>query len=237
MPRVTYTQDEKENALRLCDEIGVLKASEQTGISTNSLYKWRTGVEAEAKSIADVDATPVDDTVADTALVDGAAEESSIPESSVGEAAGETDDNLNAEVKTSGRRYTAKEKREAVRLCEAIGITKASKQTGITINSLRKWRMDAKEEMPAAVASVPVKIAEQKGAQADNEVASTDILARLSKAPVEEAVAEDAAADETAEKAAGNESASAELIRLRVENAAYRAQIAALKNALRVFTN
>ena len=251
MPRITYTQDEKENALRLCDEIGVLKASEQTGISTNSLYKWRTGVEAEAKSAADVGEAPVDGVVVEVPLADQAPVEvpsvnkASAHGASVGEVAGEADINLSIENKNSGRRYTAQEKEAAVRLCDAIGITKASKQTGITINSLRKWRLDAKEEKPVTtpVEVVPAEksVTEQKDAWVDNEIASTDILARLSRTPVEEAPVEEMAAEEAEqpivpEKTAGNESANEELIRLQVENETLRAQIAALKNALRVFT-
>ena len=41
MPKKTYTSAEKESALKLCDEIGAPKASEQTGIALNSLYAWR----------------------------------------------------------------------------------------------------------------------------------------------------------------------------------------------------
>ena len=36
-----YTPEEKEKALQLCIEIGVLKTSEETGIAATSLYKWR----------------------------------------------------------------------------------------------------------------------------------------------------------------------------------------------------
>jgi len=49
MPKKTYTAEEKENALRLCDEIGAKKASEQTGIFINTLYNWR---RAKAEAIA-----------------------------------------------------------------------------------------------------------------------------------------------------------------------------------------
>ena len=41
MARKTYSAAKKENALRLCDEIGAQKASEQTGITLSSLYAWR----------------------------------------------------------------------------------------------------------------------------------------------------------------------------------------------------
>ena len=37
----SYTAAEKGNALRLCDEIGVCKASEETGITVHTLYTWR----------------------------------------------------------------------------------------------------------------------------------------------------------------------------------------------------
>jgi len=41
MPRKVYSAEQKGNALRLCDEIGVKRASEETGILKVTLYKWR----------------------------------------------------------------------------------------------------------------------------------------------------------------------------------------------------
>jgi len=41
MPRKTYTPDEKERVLGRCEEIGVQKTSEETGISIQTLYAWR----------------------------------------------------------------------------------------------------------------------------------------------------------------------------------------------------
>jgi len=41
MPRIGYSAEQKEDALRLCDKMGVQKASVQTGILAVTLYKWR----------------------------------------------------------------------------------------------------------------------------------------------------------------------------------------------------
>lgn len=47
----------------------------------------------------------------------------------------------NDEGKVSGRRrYTPEEKAEALRLVEELGPSKASRQTGISLASLLKWR-------------------------------------------------------------------------------------------------
>lgn len=41
MERRMYTQEEREHALRRCDEIGVKKASGETGVPAYTLYAWR----------------------------------------------------------------------------------------------------------------------------------------------------------------------------------------------------
>jgi len=63
MPRTTYTAAEKEHALRRCAEIGVLKASEELGITVNSLYAWRRKIgQDEAPPIQDAGAViPIED--------------------------------------------------------------------------------------------------------------------------------------------------------------------------------
>ena len=50
MPRKGYSAEEKENALRLCDDIGVKKASEETGILVTTLYNWRR-TKSESKTV------------------------------------------------------------------------------------------------------------------------------------------------------------------------------------------
>jgi transposase-like protein len=174
----SYTVVEKEYALRLCNEIGVAKASRETGISANSLYKWRAGAEGE---------TAATTAVADEALAEGAVikEESAIP---------------------THKRYTAEEQENALRLVNEIGVSKASKQTGITINSLRKWREDTQSATTAA-----------------------DVIR------IEEDTAEQEAPP-SLHNATLDEGSSEELIRLQHENASLKAQMSALKNALRVFT-
>ena len=94
----------------------------------------------------------------------------------------EKDANASKEGKTPGKRYSAEEKANVLRLYDKIRVTKASKQTGITINSLREWHMDA----PNA-----------------NVVAAAD------------------------------ENIGEELIRLRLESTTLKAQIVALKAAIR----
>ena len=184
MPSMRYTAEEKENTLRLCDEVGVAKASEQTGISKFTLYKWRSGAEGEA-------AMPT-------------AEAEEIPAGAV-EAEGQAT-GPNREGRSVGKRYSAEEKAKVLRLCDEIGLAKVSKQTGITFNSLRKWRMEAKDE-------IPVNAATPK------------------KSPSEETVPEPSPHTDKL-----GEGISEESVRLRLENSALKAQIIALKNALRAFT-
>ena len=199
-----YTAAEKENALRLCGEIGVAKASIETGVSRHTLYKWRTSAEDEiASTAAKVNRAPVAKT--DTE-VKGAEPKH--------------------ENKDSRKRYSAEEKANALQLYDKVGVTKASKQTGITINSLRKWQMDARNAIVTASATADEisdkKIAtDQNESQTDNESASMDVVARLFKTPVGEPIT--------------YESTSEEIIRLRLESAMLKAQIIALKAVLRAF--
>ena len=128
----SYSAAEKENALHLCDQIGIAKASEETGISVKSLYTWRSIVERRrAASTAEADEISAEATTAE--------ENEAIP---------------NLESKSSGRRYTTEEKEKALRLCGDIGITKASTRTWIAIGSLRKWREDTQNGNPTAPAVV-----------------------------------------------------------------------------------
>jgi len=66
MPKITYTVAEKEHALRRCAEIGVQKASDELGITVNSLYAWRRKIgRDEALPITDNgSAIPAEDAVA-----------------------------------------------------------------------------------------------------------------------------------------------------------------------------
>lgn len=212
----SYSAVEKENALRLCDEIGVAKASEQTGISVKSLYTWRSGAEEKgAAAVAHADVTPFGEAVAE-----------------------EEDTSENIESKGPGKRYGAEEKEKALRLCDKIGITKVSKQTGIAIGSLRKWRMDAKKRVPAAaVDKIPmVKASEQNVSQTDDECTSADIADRFSKTSVRGSVAEDKTLQPGQQIAAVDAGSSKELIRLQLENAALKLEMLTIKKALRVFT-
>ena len=201
----SYTGAEKENALRLCDEIGVAKASQETGIPRHTLYRWRSGVEGESA----VPLVETDEIPAEAAVVE------------------EKDASASQEGKSPRKRYSAEEKANALRLYDEVGVSKTSKQTGITINSLRKWHMDAQNAIVviAAADEIPDEKTdiEQDESQTDNESACADVVARLVKTPVEESIVD--------------ENVSEELIRLRLENTTFQAQIVALKCALRAFTD
>ena len=186
--RKRYTAEEKARALRLCDEVGVVKASEQTGISKFSLYKWRMGAEDE------VSMPPV--------------EGEEIPVETVeveGQAASQ-----NQEGKNAGKRYSVEEKAKALRLCDEIGLSKASKQIGISVNSLYKWRMGVQNEIPTVAAAAEI--------------------------PIEEPVAEENVSKISPHTNYARENENEELIRLQLENTMLKAKMTALKNALRVFT-
>jgi len=213
----SYTAAEKENALRLCDEIGISQASKETGISRSSLVNWRSGTEEAGAAT-----TPIDETPAEEALAD------------------EEDARQIHENVTTRKRYSAEEKENALRLYNEVGVTKASRLTGITINSLRKWRMDAQNTNPATPADgespVEKKIAEPDDLQAVDGKSSTDILSRLAKIPANETAEEGADAHLSRHNLNVDGGPGEELIRLRIENASLRVQMAALKTALRVFT-
>jgi len=201
--RKRYTAEEKAHALRLCDEVGVVKASEQTGISKFSLYKWRLGAEDE------VSMPPVkgEEIPVEKVEVEGQAT------------------SPNREGRSAGKRYSAGKKAEALRLCNEIGLAKASKQTGITINSLRKWHMDAQNaNIVTAADEIPNEktATDQNESQANNASVSADVVVSLAKMQVGEPIAD--------------ENVSEERIRLQLENTTLKAQIIALKAALRVFT-
>jgi len=51
-PRIRYTAEEKETALWFCDEIGVAKTSELTGISAKSLYKWLSIAKGDSEEVS-----------------------------------------------------------------------------------------------------------------------------------------------------------------------------------------
>jgi len=102
--------------------------------------------------------------------------------------------------------YTAEDKLNALRLCDEIGVQKASEETGITLNSLYAWRRSRSELMPTA----------------------TD--------PVEFQAGSEKRIGEGSKAVRNFEPTTDELIHLRVENEMLKAQITTLKNALRAFT-
>jgi hypothetical protein len=63
-----------------------------------------------------------------------------------------------------------------------------------------------------------------------------DIVARLAKTPAEDTSVEAEAPLPSLRNPSARENLNEELIRLRLENTTLKAQMAALKNALRVFT-
>ena len=187
----SYSAEEKKNALRLCDKIGVSKASKETGISRHTLYIWRAGAE--------------DEIVTTTAVVDADSVEEMIKEKTAN---------------PTRKRYTTEEKENALLLCKEIGMAKASKKTGISVNLLYKWRSGAKDEITTDVANgnPPDEATAKEKMEPNHEITSAEVVAT-------------GVAVSTMEKTAD------ELIHLRIENAALKAQIVTLKKALRVFTD
>lgn len=55
---VRYTEEQKADALKLVEEIGVQKASEQLHIAVQPLYKWKNGGKQEAKKATPAKAKP-----------------------------------------------------------------------------------------------------------------------------------------------------------------------------------
>ena len=117
-------------------------------------------------------------------------------------------------------RYSPEEKEKALRLCEAIGVNNASKETGISVNSLYKWRSNTGKEIETPVYNAPET-------SISNMVSETQTAAR---------VPETESSLSLHQRAAVNEGVHEELVRLRIENDTLKAQMVALKNALRVFT-
>lgn len=204
MPRIRYTLEEKENALRLCEEFGVQKASQETGISTNSLYKWRAG---------DLDVNDASENLTEEAT------EWQRDTSSTGIA--------------TGKRYTAKEREAALRLCAEIGVSKASKQTGISTHSLYKWRAGANEAVEAD--QPPVIQADLSEKDPAPNLAAMETPTTQAEAPTTVMMDEKHGRSAPSYMYTDQETIE-ELIRLRMENVALKAQMTALKNALRAFT-
>ena len=107
--------------------------------------------------------------------------------------------------------YTAAEKARALRRCDEIGVTKTSKETGITMASLYVWR------------------------HAANEGAVSPTAADLAGVPTGDETAPKKNPRQPRNPANAQIEPGEELIRLRVENAALKAQVLSLKNAVRAF--
>ena len=112
-------------------------------------------------------------------------------------------------------------------------------ETGIAINSLRKWRADAQNKNTTTTAASDKTLAGEEAAEHNDlhsEIASTDIISRLAKTSAEEQTMEETDQKTSLSKSNDNEGSKEELIRLRLENTTLKTQMAALKNALQVFT-
>lgn len=119
-------------------------------------------------------------------------------------------------------RYTPEEKESALRLCDEIGVHKASQETGISVNSLYKWRSGVKDEIFAPKIPAPAEVVEVPAATTVPETEGLSVAHK--EFPSIPAYA-------NAEKGSNEE-----LIRLQMENVTLKTQITTLKNALRVFT-
>ena len=107
--------------------------------------------------------------------------------------------------------YTAAEKERALQLCDSIGIQKASEETGIASKTLYVWRSNHKNKAKAPAKAETLAASPKKAGPG-----------RKKKDPAGQPVPA--------------KQGSEELIRLRMENEALKAQLGSLKNALRAFT-
>ena len=135
-------------------------------------------------------------------------------------------------------RYTDDEKIEALRLCDQMGVTKTSEQTGISINSLYKWRSEYKDfDIPVSpVIETPPPIKDEAVPVYEAAPADEAVPVNIDATPVKEAVAEKYTPYEAKKTEPIGENRSEEVIWLRVENKVLKEQMVALKTALRAFT-
>lgn len=127
-------------------------------------------------------------------------------------------------------RYSTEQKAEALQLCDAIGVQKASEQLGITVNSLYAWRNAQKKEQQEAKATPPAK-------------APATPQPPIEEPPVDTTPAPIAQPAQTVGVQATEIQTSnvptyeySELVQLRIENKVLREQNDMLKAALRSFT-
>lgn len=134
-------------------------------------------------------------------------------------------------------RYTPEEKEKALRLFSEMGATRASRETGVTVDSLRKWRADAQEtsEFPAANELLAQKAVMQPSPSQTNFDESGAIVARLTRKHSRKAP-QSIGSFPCIVGTHADEKANDELTLLRIENTMLKAQIVALKGALRAFT-
>lgn len=134
-------------------------------------------------------------------------------------------------------RYTPEEKEKALRLFSEMGATKASRETGVTVASLRKWRADAQEKsaFPAANEPLAQKVVIQPNPLQTNFDESGAIVARLTRKHSRK-VPQNIGSFPCIAGTHADEKANDELTLLRIENTMLKAQIDALKGALRAFT-
>ncbi len=111
-----YTEEQKKEAIRLANEIGVKEASEQLSISYQSLYAWR-------KRDAD------DNVPGEPA--------SSAKKARRNPAKGKNPPKASA---SKGVRYSEQQKSDALKLASEIGTNKASKQLSIACSTLLAWQ-------------------------------------------------------------------------------------------------
>ena len=107
--------------------------------------------------------------------------------------------------------YASAEKEHALRRCAEIGVPKASEELGITMASLYAWRRAAGKDKTSTIT-----------------VGATD-------APAEDKGISVSSPRRSRKISSTHTDLDEELIRLRVENAALKAQVLSLKNAVRAF--
>ena len=262
-PNVEYTKAERLEAVKLSNEIGTAKASEQTGIPLNTLYNWRRtnaaedapDKPAEADKVETVEA-PAEEMqprqagytaeerenaimLCDKYGVAKANELTGISKKTLYKWRSEAKSAESYAAPVSGKpgriTYTAEQRAEAVRLCEELGVNEAHAQTGVGVNTLYKWISRAKNNANAE----PIDSFSPDDDQVEYEIISVTPVSDIMEAAIDVVEAEEVEEVEAAIEELSNVvvSATEELVRLRTENALLKEQVAMLKNALRVFTD
>jgi transposase-like protein len=118
MPRPHYTNEQKKEALQLCAEIGITKASKRLEIAYGTLNKWRKAAQNGSPVEAATDDTPVEE-VTIYAQTDGGDISSTAIAARLGknhDEAAVTEDKVHPESEDRGREATDDDHDDLIRL-------------------------------------------------------------------------------------------------------------------------